>query len=161
VPVVDTLKVSETVPLFAVAEETYWPALASASEALTIGDTSHSTLWIDGLLPRRYFQQAHVHTRTRHRKNDARDEATHLGVQVVDRKPAGAKIRARPERAPPLGQECRLANSRRGDDHREGATEALIQAGQQRVDRLHGADHRRDSETCDRERTFVPARLVA
>src|SRR2546430_11994402 len=54
---------------------------------------------------------------------------------VVDCKPAGAKVRARRERAPPLGQECRLAKPRRGDDHREGATEALVQAGQQRVAR--------------------------
>jgi len=38
VPVVGTLKVIETVPLFAVAEETYWPALASESAAMIMGE---------------------------------------------------------------------------------------------------------------------------
>ena len=37
-PVVGTLKVTDTAPLFAVVEETYWPALARESAAMIIGE---------------------------------------------------------------------------------------------------------------------------
>ena len=52
-PVVGTLKVRERAPLFAVGEETYWPALASESEAMIIGDVrlplSASRYWVEKL----------------------------------------------------------------------------------------------------------------